>query len=329
VVVLWLGLAVPSAAGGQPTDPQREAATQALYKQATADMSAGQYASACPKLEEVTRLAPAGIGAKLTLAQCYEGQGRLASAWSQYALVAELAAKAGQSDRAKKAAAKEEELRPKLATLSVEVPDEVRSIPGLVITRDGLPLGSGQWATPMPVDAGPHEVTATAPGRKAWTQRAEVAANGAQVTVRVGALEAEAKAEVKAEVKPAPAAVAPERPWQRPVGIGAMALGGVGVAVGAVLGGLAISKNGESNDGLCDAQNQCTQDGYDLRKEALGLATASTAVIVVGGALVAGGIVVFALAPRAEGGSPATANDGRLRARVEVGLGGVQVKGGF
>jgi hypothetical protein len=329
-VVLWLSLLGPSAARGQPADPKRDAAGQALYQQATAEMREGQYASACRKLEEVTRLVPEGIGAKLTLAQCYEALGQLASAWSQYALVAEVAGKAGQKERAQRAAAKVSDLQPKLATLAVEVSAEARSIPGLAIERDGVALGEGQWGTPIPVDVGPHEVVATAPERKAWKQQAEVATNGAQVVVRVGALEAEAEAKVEAKVeaKPLPDAVGePERPWQRPVGIGAMALGGVGVAVGAVLGGLAIAKDGEIDDGHCIVQGRCDSEGMRLSEEAMGLASASTVVVVAGGALLVGGIVVFATAPRGPAGEPK--GGGRLSARVEMGLGGVYLKGAW
>ena len=50
-------------------DPERVLAAQALYDQATAEMEAKDYPSACSKLEEVTRLVPEGLGAKLTLGQ--------------------------------------------------------------------------------------------------------------------------------------------------------------------------------------------------------------------------------------------------------------------
>jgi tetratricopeptide (TPR) repeat protein len=316
VVLAGLSLIGPSTARGQPADPQRAAAAQVLYQQATAEMMEARYASACRKLEEVTRLVPEGLGAKLTLAQCYEALGQLASAWSHYALVAELAAKAGQKERARRAVAKATELRPKLATFAVEVPPEVRSIPGLSIERDGLVLGDGQWGVPIPVDAGPHEVTATAPGRKPWKQRAEVAANGAQVVVRVGALE------------DAVPAAEPERPWQRPVGIGAMALGGAGIVVGAVLGSLAIAKDAESEEGHCYAQG-CDSEGARLSKEAVGLATASTAAVVAGSTLVAGGIIVFATSPRGPPGKSKSASAGWPSARFEVGLAGVSVTGAW
>jgi hypothetical protein len=93
-----------------PAVAQDDAAAERLYEVATAAMDKGDYATACPKLEEVVRLVPDGIGAKLTLAECYEGAGRLASAWAVYGTARAVAAKAGQPDREKKAAAKERAL---------------------------------------------------------------------------------------------------------------------------------------------------------------------------------------------------------------------------
>lgn len=45
----------------------------------------------------MTRLVPEGLGAKLTLAECYESQGKLASAWTQYTVVESMAARTGQA----------------------------------------------------------------------------------------------------------------------------------------------------------------------------------------------------------------------------------------
>src|SRR5262245_14421848 len=111
---------------------------QALYEQAVAAMDKKDYASACPSLEEVVRLIPEGVGAKLTLAECYEGAGRLASAWTGYALAEAAAAKENQREREQKAHARAEALKPKLARLTIVVPEAVRALPGLAITRDGV-----------------------------------------------------------------------------------------------------------------------------------------------------------------------------------------------
>jgi len=87
ILALTLHLLAPSPALAQGVDPQRALTAQALYEQATAEMDAKSDRSACRKLEEVTRIVPEGIGARLTLGRCCEARGSLASAWSQFALV--------------------------------------------------------------------------------------------------------------------------------------------------------------------------------------------------------------------------------------------------
>lgn len=187
VLALSLSLLAPTSGRAQPADPQRKAAAQKLYDEATVEMDAKNFASACPKLEEVERLYPDGLGAKLTTAQCYEGLGKLASAWSKYTLVEALAKKAGLAERATEAAKKAAELRPRLATLRIEVPAEVRALPGLAITRDGAPLDEAQWGTPLPVDKGRHTVVMTAAGKPSWERGIEIQADGEAATVTVEA----------------------------------------------------------------------------------------------------------------------------------------------
>src|SRR5262245_53849434 len=102
LLALWscaLGAFGASAAWGQPADPKKASAGRALYEQALSDMDAHNYAIACRKLEEVIGMAPEALGAKITLAECYEAEGRLASAWAQYSQAKELATKAGETAR--------------------------------------------------------------------------------------------------------------------------------------------------------------------------------------------------------------------------------------
>src|SRR5262249_54178883 len=158
------------------------------------------------------------------------------------------------------------------------VAQAVASVPGLILARDGAMVDEAQWGTPLPVDAGLHEVVVTAPGRKAWKKQVEVTADGAAVSVTIGPPAPEAVAADKPlpvapstpSVRPEPAA-APSSAWQRPMGLAAMGFGAVGAGVGAALGGIAIQKNGKSNDGHCDAQDRCDKTGFDLRREARAL----------------------------------------------------------
>ncbi|WP_437767208.1 hypothetical protein WMF27_20390 [Sorangium sp. So ce281] len=312
-LVLSLSLLAPAVARAQGVDSQAALAAQALYDQAVAEMDASRYESACPRLEEVTRLAPTGLGAKLTLGECYERWGKLASAWSQYALVESLAPRAGQPERGQRAAEKAAALRPRLATLTIEVPEEVRSIPGLAITRDGVPVGAGQWAAPVPVDGGAHEIVARAPGRKPWTQQIEVADGNAGVA-RIPPLERDASPasmrSARSENVPgtgakserATGAPSGAAPWRRPVSFAALGLGAAGVAAGAVLGGLALAKSGESDEpGRCDAQDRCDPTGFKLRNSARALGDGATVAFIAGGALAAGGLTLLLTAPSSAG----------------------------
>ena len=72
------------------TSAADKATAQALYDEGKRLMDAGQYAQACPKFAESARLDPSS-GVELALGLCYEGQGKIASAWGAYVLATSLA----------------------------------------------------------------------------------------------------------------------------------------------------------------------------------------------------------------------------------------------
>lgn len=335
---LCLGLLAAGPVSAQVVDPQTALAAQALYDQATAEMDAGNYASACRKLEEVIRLVPEGIGAKLTLGDCYERSGKLASAWSQFALAESLAARAGQVERAQKASERAAALKPRLATLTVMVPEAVRGTPGLAITRDGVPLGEAQWGTPVPVDTGDHTIIATAPGRKPLKGHVIVTGDGERVSVELQPLKVKPRLVESSWVEPTPgpSAASPKVPqaeaatrvWQQPVAIGAMGLALASLGVGAALGGTAIAKNNQSNENNhCDAQHRCDSIGVDLREQAVRFGNASTVLFLAGGLLLTGGMVLYLTAPPDERKSDGVQAVAPIQARIGALPGGIVFDG--
>ncbi len=269
-------------------------AAQALYERALELIQAKNYDEACPKLKEVTRLVPEGLGAKLTLAECYESQGKLASAWTQYTVVESMAARTGQADRQKAAGEKAAALRPRLAMLTIKVPEEVKQLPELTVERDGEAIGAAQFGEAIPIDAGKHKVQARARGKKAWETEPTIPADGAALSVDVPMLEDDPNAK-STEIPGQATAPDPGPTWLFPVGF---AVGGTGVAaliVGGVLGGLAISKDGEGDDAC--AGGLCTPEANDAHLQAGTFADASTGLLVAGGVLAAGGVLMVIFAP--------------------------------
>ena len=272
--------AAAAPAGAQPVDPHKLAAAQALLDEAQAEMDKKDYAAACPKLEEVTRLLPNGVGGRLALARCYDGAGRLASAWTAYVVAQAAADEAHRSSYEAEAHARAEALEPRLARMTVEVPDAVRALPGLAIECDGVPVGPAQWGTPVPVDKGRHVVAATATGKARWEQVVEVGADGARVSVQVTGL-ADAKVESPAEQTASPG------PW---------IVGGIGVAAliaGAVTGGIVVAEKGVAN-AHCTAGPPPTcmdQTGLDAASKVRTLGPVTTVALTVGAAGVAAGAI--------------------------------------
>lgn len=309
-------------AWAQTISPEKVQRGQELYDAAIALMEQSKFSEACPKLEEVVRLVPDGVGAKIELARCYENDGRLASAWRAYKIAEASAAQAGQAERNKKAAERAKAIEPILSSLLIIVPDSLRSLPGFEITRNGTKVDPMDWGTAIPVDGGTYRLEATANGKQRWTTTVEILPTNKQERVEVGVLLDVAKPAETPQKRIPP----PVRAWQKPVGGVLAGAGFVGAVAGSILGGLAISTHNASNaDNHCDIANRCDGTGLDLRKDALAYANASTGLIIAGGVLLAGGVVLFATAPP----NPSAATHAYRGAAVQVEAGprGVTIHG--
>ncbi|HKQ68557.1 MAG TPA: tetratricopeptide repeat protein, partial [Polyangiaceae bacterium] len=113
-----LSVSSPARCDAESADP---ALAQALFEQARALMSTGQYPEACAKLAESHRLDPAS-GTLLNLAVCHEKQGRTATAWAEYNDVLAISRKDGSAERQHIASARIKDLGPKLCRLTVVAP---------------------------------------------------------------------------------------------------------------------------------------------------------------------------------------------------------------
>jgi tetratricopeptide (TPR) repeat protein len=136
-----------------------------LFKEARDLAKANRWAEACPKFEASLHYEPV-LGTRLNLATCYEHVGKLASAWGIYRESIDLARKANDAKRRAYAQNHADALEPRLAKLVISAPATQPA--GFVVTRDGTPIDGNALGIALYVDAGPHEISASAPDFEAF-----------------------------------------------------------------------------------------------------------------------------------------------------------------
>lgn len=296
-------LPVCAAAAGPPRLPlqvdlgQRAAAAEALFDQGRRMMSLGRYAEACARFVDSERL-DHGVGTLLNLADCYEKNGKTASAWAGFRAASAAANAEQQPDRERIAREREIALLPVLAHLTIALPP--RGLPpGSEVHRDGILLSRSLWGAPVPVDPGDHAVVVAAPGKIDYSTTVHVPKQpGIGILTRIPVL----------RDRPAPPPVAPAPAMDPPpsrhpratAGLVLLGLGGAGVAVGAVFGVRALGLKGDSTP-HCNGVGGCDHEGKALLDSALTSGTASSVAFIAGGALLAGGLVLYLTAPERRG----------------------------
>jgi hypothetical protein len=294
-----------------------KAAAEALFSAGRDLMAAGKFNEACTKFEGSQKL-DAGLGTLLYLADCYERANRLASAWATFKEAESIAM--GRSDQSRAQVAKERygKLEPRLSKVVVKVADG--NDPQTVVKLHGHAVPRESLGIPLPVDAGDQTAEAIAPGRKAWTKTVRVEGEGVTVPLDVPVLEVDNTPKTEATTPlpkepPPPAqdtgAQGSSGSTQRTIGLIVGGVGVVGIVIGSVFGLKAKSKNDQSKDACSPAEpNRCSNQGVELRDQALNAAKIGTIGMIVGGVGLVGGITLFLTAPSDK---PASARGPSLR----------------
>jgi hypothetical protein len=287
---LKMALAAATAVTLMAASPPCQAADpEEIYQSALADMSAGNFESACARFAEARRMKPDSTAALQGLALCNDKLGKTASAWARYReLTMELKAK-GDADRSQAAANRADELSRGLSTVVVKL--ESPDTAGLMIRLDRDEVPRVMFGTKMNVDPGSHILQATAPGYEVWQTTFSVLGKGDAREIHVPALVAK------------PSATAAGSAWSalRITGVTVAGVGVVGLVVGAVFGAQAISKNNASKAQCSPTDpNLCNDQGVSLRGDAKTAGTVSTAALIAGGVLAAGGVVLAVTTPAAK-----------------------------
>jgi hypothetical protein len=300
---MGLGLVLFYSMGSVASEPAASApdrvTSQVLFERGRALFIERNYAEACPLLEESHRLAP-GIGVLLHLGACLEKSGKTASAWAAFQEAADRARAEGDAEREGVARTRANELRSKLAYLTLRVRNAAGELltatgklpTGLDLRRDGQTLSISALGLELPVDPGEHSVVVRA---------AELLDVKKSVTLAVGEhaslelmLAPNPNTAPKAppatlplrvttvKLVPAPRRQEPANAWPY-VAWTAAGIGGVGLLTGGVAGFLAYTKMREAR-AMCEGlpNNECPTASTQRQEEARLPAHISTAAVAVG-----------------------------------------------
>jgi hypothetical protein len=197
------------------------------------------------------------------------------------------------------------EVEGRIPSVILTATDGSESIAEAKVTADGAEVASRLDGRAIEIDPGEHTFVFKLPDGRTVEKRALVREGQKGQAVAVTFTKEAAPA-----AKPTPTPTAPTStststftsaspPPLRSVGLVMGGAGIVGLSIGAIFGFSAMSAK---DDAQCGADNLCADPGRlaDARSQA----KASTWGLVVGGALLAGGVTLFLLAPRDGARSP-------------------------
>lgn len=283
LVAPFLGLVVLLCSRPGRTQNGDQAAADQLFREGRQLMDEKKYPEACARFEASQQMGPA-IGTLLNLAVCHEAEGRIATAWGEFAQVLAAARREGHKEREEFARTHQKNLEPRLPRLTVLVPPKVRKS-GLAIKRNNQELAEGAWSIALPIDPGTVQIEASAPGFTSWSTELKIKEKEAK-EIEVPELQPVPAPPPSASAPPSsspgpllapPTSAEPPPPtlpqgWSTRKTTGAI-LGGVGlvgVGVGAYFGLKAFSNRSDS-DARCPSVGgveYCDRQGVQLNNDA-------------------------------------------------------------
>ncbi len=320
-----LGWAMPAAA-----QDGNAAIAESLFRDGKRLSAEHKFAEACPKFAESYKLDP-GLGTLLNLATCHEAEGKPASAWAEFSEASSRARRESDNERAQLAEEHVRTLEPKLAHLSIALAGAAPQ--GLVIKFDGRELSSAALGVQFPIDPGPHQLEASAPGKQSYSLAITAPGPAGSATVTVPPLQDAPGVAASAPVSPTPGAptaapaatVAAAAPSSSGPSHTAVIASGVATGlflVGAVTTGIIYSSDRSSFN---TANSNLDSNRFDKRDSAATMGTVN--LVFSAGTLVSAGLLVYFLATQSsQEAAPATARLQMLPVIATNG-GGIEVRG--
>lgn len=277
-------------------DADNRKKAESLFRQGKKLMADKRYADACEAFEKSQKLDPA-IGTLLNVARCYEEWGKIGRAYLAYQ-AAEKMAKDANDDRAPKIREHVERVEPDVPRLTIIVPSDAP--PDLEVTLDSRKVDT--LNQPFVVDPGPHTIEWRLPGGEKRAKIVPIDRGGdSEITLTMPVPGGPDDPGAVTGVEPVRK---PEEPTersgqaQRVLGIAVAGAGALAMGMSSYLTLTARSDYNRALDKYCGGmKNNCDMTGLEITHNARSTANTATIVFVAGAALVAGGAVVYFLAP--------------------------------
>lgn len=254
-------------------DSKELSRARAKFQRATELEQAGNWTSALELFREVgqVKMTPQ---VRFHIAWCEEKLGKLVTALGGYELAMAEADEVGPDFRAE-VSAKVEDLKARIPKLVIE---RGRGAEAAAIELDGVALGSNYIGVEFPVDPGPHNIAAKAPGREPFSTTIEIAEREKKVVPVV--LQPLATEQPDPASSEAPAGIA-EHDARAPASgnkVVPLVVGGAGAALLVASGVLFVMRQGKVSDieDLCGGRSDGTcpvapDEVEDQRREYNGL----------------------------------------------------------
>jgi hypothetical protein len=256
-----------------------EAAAEGLFQDAVELRESGQWEEACEKFQASQKLSPAR-GTLLNIAECYERFGELARAWAAYRRLEAQSLDAKDTERVAIARDRIRVLEPKLPRVVMRLAPDAQ-LAGLELRLDDARVDASLQGVGVPVDAGTHTVTATAPGHFGWNTVVEVSATGS-TTVEIPRLRS-----VEVRVK---------KIQRRKLLAGAVAAAGVLSLAASGVYGIRANSLWNDSQSFCDDET-CSPEGLALIDDAKSKARVANIAGAVGLGAIVVSVVVWLTKP--------------------------------
>jgi hypothetical protein len=294
VVVLCASASVARADGGDP------AAAAELFRQGRAALLEKRYDMACPQLAESQRLDPK-VGTLINLARCEESTDKRASAMRHWEDAVRLAHANGDA-RESFVSEQLDALSPGVPRLTIRLAEG--ALPGARVTLDGAEVSLSDLGAALPVDAGLHAILVSAPSMS--ERRIEVTLvdeDAREITIdpRAAAPIVKSSSEKAVALSPSPrsapgaeGSTTARGGTQRTLAYVAAGASAFALGLGTAWGLQALAAR---NDSRC-ASGVCDPSGAEAQREGVDAGNRSTVALIVGGALLGTGVVLWLTTPR-------------------------------